>query len=48
MPLAAVDGVGRVIADSVVEFLGNPANGTVLERLVASGLTTEQPGATGQ
>jgi DNA ligase (NAD+) len=44
-PLAAVDGVGRVIADSVVEFLANPANGLVLDRLVAAGLTTEQPGA---
>jgi len=46
--LASVDGVGRVIADSVVEFLGNPANHTVLERLVSSGLTTEQPGAAGR
>jgi DNA ligase (NAD+) len=45
--LAAVEGVGRVIADSVVEFLSNPANRAVLDRLVASGLTTEQPGAVG-
>ncbi len=44
--LAAVEGVGRVIADSVVEFLANPANGQVLDRFVAAGLTTEQPGAT--
>jgi DNA ligase (NAD+) len=43
--LAAVDGVGPVIADSVVEFLANPANRLVLDRLVAAGLTTEQPGA---
>ncbi len=42
--LAAVEGVGRVIADSVVEFLANPANGQVLDRLVAGGLTTSQPG----
>jgi len=42
--LAGVDGVGAVIADSVVEFLANPANGQVLERLSAAGLTTEQPG----
>jgi len=45
--LAAVDGVGPVIADSVVEFMANPANRVVLERLTAAGLTTEQPGATG-
>jgi len=43
--LAAVDGVGLVIADSVVGFLANPANRLVLGRLVAAGLTTEQPGA---
>jgi DNA ligase (NAD+) len=45
--LAAVDGVGQVIADSVVEFLANPANRLVLERLVSADLTTEQPSATG-
>jgi DNA ligase (NAD+) len=43
--LASVDGVGLVIADSVVEFLANPANRVVLDRLTAAGLTTEQPGA---
>jgi DNA ligase (NAD+) len=43
--LAAVDGVGQVIADSVVGFLANPANAHVMERLVSAGLTTEQPGA---
>jgi len=42
--LAALDGVGRVIADSVAEFLANPANTHVLDRLVAAGLHTEQPG----
>jgi DNA ligase (NAD+) len=45
--LAAVDGVGKVIADSVVEFLANPANRHVLDRLVAAGLTTEQIGGAG-
>ncbi len=44
--LGAVDGVGPVIADSVVEFMANPANRLVLQRLTAAGLTTEQPGAT--
>ncbi len=45
--LAAVEGVGPVIADSVVEFLANPANQKVLDRLVAVGVTTHQPGAAG-
>jgi DNA ligase (NAD+) len=43
--LAAVEGVGRIIADSVVEFLSNPANEAVLDRLAAAGVNTEQPGA---
>jgi len=43
--LAAVEGIGGVIADSVVEFLHNPANETVLDRLLASGLETTEPGA---
>jgi DNA ligase (NAD+) len=43
--LAAVGGVGGVIADSVVEFLHNPANEAVLERLVAAGVETTEPGA---
>ncbi len=42
--LAAVEGVGPVIADSLVEFLANPANGAVLDRLVAAQLTTTEPG----
>ncbi len=46
--LAAVEGVGRVIADSVVEFLANPANRLVLDRLVDAGLTTTQPGGPGR
>jgi DNA ligase (NAD+) len=45
--LAAVDGVGKIIADSVVEFLANPANRQVLDRLTAAGLTTEQVGGAG-
>ena len=42
--LAAVDGVGPVIADAVVEFLANPANQDVLDRLVAAGVATTEPG----
>jgi DNA ligase (NAD+) len=45
--LAAVDGIGPVIADSVVTFLANPANGRVLERLVAAGVGVDEPGASG-
>jgi DNA ligase (NAD+) len=45
--LAAVEGVGGVIAHSVVGFLGNPANRTVLERLMAAGVTTTEPGFAG-
>jgi len=41
--LAAVDGVGGVIAASVAEFLVQ--NGRVLERLRAAGVNTEEPGA---
>jgi DNA ligase (NAD+) len=43
--LAAVDGVGGVIAASVAEFLAQ--NGPVLERLRAAGVNTEEPGAAG-
>jgi len=42
--LAATDGVGAVIADSVVEFLAHPGNADVLDRLRRSGLTTIEPG----
>jgi len=38
--LAAVDGVGDVIARSIRAFVGIPANVVVLDRLVALGLTT--------
>ncbi|HEX4162360.1 MAG TPA: NAD-dependent DNA ligase LigA [Acidimicrobiales bacterium] len=43
--LAAVEGVGGVIAASVAEFLTQ--NGPVLERLRAAGVNTEEPGAAG-
>jgi len=46
--LAEVEGVGAVIADSVAEFLDNPANRGVLDRLVAAGVNTLEPGATGR
>ncbi len=45
--LAAVEGIGPVIADSVAGFLANPANRRVLDRLVEAGVTTEEPGASG-
>jgi DNA ligase (NAD+) len=44
--LAAVDGVGAVIADSVAEFLVHPGNAEVLGRLRAAGVTTTEPDAT--
>lgn len=43
--LAAVEGVGPIIADSVVEFLANPANARVMDRLAQAGVNTEEPGA---
>jgi DNA ligase (NAD+) len=42
--LAAVDGVGPVIAASVAEFFGAATNRAVVDRLMASGLTGEEPG----
>jgi DNA ligase (NAD+) len=45
--LAAVDGIGPVIADSVAGFLANPANRGVLDRLVAAGVNATEPGAPG-
>jgi DNA ligase (NAD+) len=44
--LAAVPGVGPIIADAVVTFLANPANQAVLDRLVDAGLRLSEPGAT--
>ena len=37
--LSAIDGVGEVIAESIVAFVRNPSNVVVLDRLVALGLT---------
>jgi DNA ligase (NAD+) len=42
--LAAVEGIGPIIATSVAEFLSAPANQVVLERLRAAGVATEEPG----
>jgi len=43
--LAAVDGVGAVIAASVAEFLAQPANRGVVDRLRGAGVNLEEPGA---
>jgi DNA ligase (NAD+) len=43
--LSAIDGVGDVIAESIVAFVRNPLNVAVLDRLVALGLTTIEEGA---
>jgi DNA ligase (NAD+) len=45
--LAAVEGVGGVIAASVAEFLGQPTNEGVVVRLREAGVNTEEPGAAG-
>jgi DNA ligase (NAD+) len=45
--LAAVDGVGGVIAASLAEFLSGETNVAVVERLRAGGVNTEEPGAAG-
>jgi DNA ligase (NAD+) len=42
--LAAVEGIGNVIAESVVEFLGATTNGAVLEKLKDAGLALTEPG----
>jgi DNA ligase (NAD+) len=42
--LAAVEGIGSVIADSVVEFLASPANGAVLDKLKRGGVSLTEPG----
>ncbi len=45
--LAAVDGVGGVIAASLAEFLSADTNVAVIGRLRAAGVSTEEPGAAG-
>jgi len=45
--LAAVDGVGGVIAASLAEFLSAETNVAVVARLRAGGVNTEEPGAAG-
>jgi DNA ligase (NAD+) len=45
--LAAVDGIGGVIAASVADFLAMPTNETVLARLRAAGVAAQEPGAGG-
>jgi DNA ligase (NAD+) len=42
--LAAVEGIGPVIAASLAEFLSAPTNQAVLERLRQAGVATEEPG----
>ena len=45
--LAQAEGVGPVVAESVMEFLSSPANRELLERLRAAGLTVVSEGPTG-
>ncbi len=45
--LAAVEGIGPVIAASIAEFLAMPTNQGVIGRLRAAGVTMEEPGARG-
>jgi len=42
--LAAVEGIGTVIAESVVEFLASTTNGAVLDKLRTGGLSLTEPG----
>jgi DNA ligase (NAD+) len=42
--LAAVEGIGNVIAESVVEFLGATTNAAVLDKLTEAGLGLTEPG----
>ncbi len=46
--LAAVEGIGPVIADSVVEFLASPANQHVIDKLRAAGVALVEPGGRGR
>ena len=40
-----MEGVGSVIAESVVEFLASPTNTAVLDKLARAGLDLTEPGA---
>jgi DNA ligase (NAD+) len=42
--LAAVEGIGPIIADSVAEFLASPQNAAVLDRLAELGVNQREPG----
>jgi DNA ligase (NAD+) len=42
--LAAVPGIGPVIAESVADFLGVPANRAVIDKLRAAGVSLSEPG----
>jgi DNA ligase (NAD+) len=42
--LAAVEGIGTVIAESVVEFLSSATNAAVLDKLARAGLALTEPG----
>ena len=44
--LAAIDGVGPVIASSVIAWFASPVNRSVVERLQAAGLPLSEPPAT--
>lgn len=43
--LAAVEGVGPVIAESTVRFFGSPANRAVVEKLRTAGVAWREPGS---
>ncbi len=45
--LAAVEGIGPVIADSIVEFLSSPGNRGVIEKLRVFGVNMTEPRAPG-
>jgi len=46
--LAAVDGVGGIIAASLAEFLSADTNVAVIDRLRRAGVSMEEPGAAGE
>ncbi len=45
--LAAVEGVGAIIADAVVDFFADPRSASMLDRLAQAGLNLTEPGAPG-